>query len=110
MVFLLSAYATMHGQTHIKLKFTIHICNKLRDRRRNSSILDFRSVRCAGCHTDKHLVVGKVRERLSVCKQKHIILIYRSKLQDVNQMELKYQKQKFCSIEKFDDGGNTGKI
>jgi hypothetical protein len=55
-------------------------------------------------------VVEKVRERLSVCKQKHRILIYRTKLQDVNQMWLKYQKQKFCSIEKFDDGGNMNKV
>jgi hypothetical protein len=50
-------------------------------------------------------VVETVRERLSVRKQKHRILIYRSKLRDVNQMGLKFKKQKFCSIEETDDGG-----
>lgn len=82
----------------------------MRDRRGNSSILDFRPVRCADCHIDKHLVVEKVRDRLYVCKQKHRTLIYRSKSQDVNQMDLKYQEQKFCSFEKFDDGGNVDKV
>jgi hypothetical protein len=55
-------------------------------------------------------VVEKFGERLSVCKEKHRILVYRSKLPDVNQMCLKYQKQKFCSIEKFDDGGNMERV
>jgi hypothetical protein len=55
-------------------------------------------------------VVERVRERLSVCKQKHGILIYRSKLQDFNQMGLKYLKQNFCSIKKFDNGGNMENV
>jgi hypothetical protein len=55
-------------------------------------------------------VVEKVRERLSVSKQKHRILMYRSKLQDVNQMGLKNQNQKFCGTETFDDGGNVEKV
>ena len=39
------------------------------DRRRQSSILDVRSFRGAGCVTDHYLVVAKVRERLAVSKQ-----------------------------------------
>jgi len=76
----------------------------------NSIIFDFRSVRCADCRTYKYLAVEKFGERLSVYKQKHRILIQRSKLQDANQMELKFQRQKFCSIEKFDDGGNVDRV
>jgi hypothetical protein len=39
------------------------------DRRWNSSILDVRSFRGAGCDTDYYLVVATVRERLAVSKQ-----------------------------------------
>jgi len=38
-------------------------------RRRQSSILDVRSFREAGCDTDHYLVVAKVRERLAASKQ-----------------------------------------
>jgi hypothetical protein len=39
------------------------------DRRRNSNILDVRSLRGADCDTDHYLVVAKVRDRLAACKQ-----------------------------------------
>ena len=39
------------------------------DRRRHSNILDVRSVRVTDCDTDHYLVVAKLRERLTVCKQ-----------------------------------------
>jgi len=51
------------GKTHNE---TDHI---LIDRRWNSSILDVRSFRGAGCDTDHYLVIAKVRERLAVSKQ-----------------------------------------
>ena len=51
------------GKTHNQIN---HI---LIDRRRQSSILDVRSVRGADCDTDHYLVVAKVRERLIVSKQ-----------------------------------------
>jgi hypothetical protein len=38
------------------------------DRRRHSSVLDFRSSRAADCDTEHYLVVAKVRERLAVSK------------------------------------------
>jgi hypothetical protein len=44
--------------------------NILVDRRRHSNVLDVRSLRAADCDNDHYLVVAKVRERLSVNKQR----------------------------------------
>jgi hypothetical protein len=41
----------------------------LKDKRRHSNILDVRSFRGADCDTDHYLIVGKLRERLSVSKR-----------------------------------------
>jgi hypothetical protein len=42
----------------------------LADRRRNSSVLDFRSFGPADCDNDHYLQLAKVRERLAVSKQR----------------------------------------
>jgi hypothetical protein len=52
------------GKTHNQID---HI---LVDRRRHSNVLDVRSFRTADCDGDHYLVVAKVRERLSVNKQR----------------------------------------
>ena len=51
------------GMTHNQID---HI---LTDNRRQSSIIDIRSFRGADCDTDHYLVIGNLRERLSVAKQ-----------------------------------------
>jgi hypothetical protein len=51
------------GKTHNQI---YHI---LIDRRRHSSLLDFRTFRAADCDTDSYLVVAKIRERLAVSNQ-----------------------------------------
>ena len=40
----------------------------LKDKRRQSSIIDIRSFRGADCNTNHYLVIAKLRERLSVAK------------------------------------------
>ena len=56
-------WASPDGKPHNQID---HI---LIDRRRQSSILDVRSFRRAGCDTDHYLVVAQVRERSAVSKQ-----------------------------------------
>jgi hypothetical protein len=51
-------------------KAQIQIYHILIDRRRHSSVLDVRSFRAADCDTDHYLVVAKIRERLTVNKQR----------------------------------------
>jgi hypothetical protein len=51
------------GKTHNQID---HV---LVDRRRQSRILDVRSLRGADCDTDHYLVAAKLRERLSVIKR-----------------------------------------
>jgi hypothetical protein len=46
------------------------IDHTLVDRRRNSNVLDIRSLRAADCDSDHYLVVAKVREGLAVKKQR----------------------------------------
>jgi hypothetical protein len=55
-------WTSPEGNTHKQID---HI---LIDRRRNSSILDVRSLTGADCDTDRCLVIAKVRERLAVSK------------------------------------------
>jgi hypothetical protein len=52
------------GKTHNQID---HI---LVDRRRHSNVLDVQSFRAADCDTGHYLVVAKVRERLTVNKQR----------------------------------------
>jgi len=52
-----------------------HIDHIVTDRRRHSSILDVRSFRETNYDTDHCLVVAKVREKLSVNKQKQRTLM-----------------------------------
>jgi endonuclease/exonuclease/phosphatase family metal-dependent hydrolase len=55
-------WTSPEGNTHNQID---HV---LVDRRRHSSVLDFRSFRGADCGTDHYLIVGKVRERLALSK------------------------------------------
>jgi hypothetical protein len=74
------------GKTHNKIG---HI---LVDRRRHSSVPDVRSFRAADCDTYHHLVVAKVRERLTVSKQAtHRIHVESFNLKKLNEVEGKQQ-------------------
>jgi len=81
----------------------------LRDRRWQSSILDVRSFRGAGCGTEHCLVVAKVREILIVSKQaaqKFDVEI--SDLRKLNELEVRKQYQmkisnKFAALENLSD-------
>jgi hypothetical protein len=56
-------------------------------RKQNSSILDVRSFKAADCDTDYCLVVGKVRDRLVVSKQRmHRVPMERFNLNKLNEV------------------------
>jgi hypothetical protein len=77
---------SLDGKTHSQIG---HI---LKDRRRHSSVLDFRSCRAADCDLDHSLVVAKVREKLAVSKQTaHIFHVERFDLKKLNKVEGKDQ-------------------
>jgi exonuclease III len=70
------------GKTHNQID---HI---LVDRRRHSNVLDVRLFRAADCDTDHYLVVAKVRERLTVNKQRsHRFHLERFNLRKLNEVE-----------------------
>jgi hypothetical protein len=70
------------GKTHSQAD---HI---LIDRRWHSSVLDVRSFRAADCDTDHYLVVAKIRERLTVNKQRsHRFHAERFNLKKLNEVE-----------------------
>jgi hypothetical protein len=89
------------GKTHNQID---HI---LVDRRRHSNVLDVRSFR-ANCDSDHYLVVGKVRERLAVNKQRSPRLhMERINLKKLNELEGKWHfhvevSNKFAAFENLD--------
>jgi hypothetical protein len=64
-------YRRIHKYTYISPEGNAHNQDDhvMVDRRRDSSVLDVRSLRGADCHTDHYLVVAEVRERLAVSKR-----------------------------------------
>jgi hypothetical protein len=96
------------GKTHNQID---HI---LIDRTCHLIILDVQSFRGAGCDTDHHLVVAKVRERLAVNKQ----AAQKSdgekcNLRKLNELEVRKQYQieitnRFASLDNLSDGEDIG--
>jgi hypothetical protein len=90
------------GKTHNQID---HI---LVDRRRHSNVLDVRSFRAADCDSDHYLVVAKVRERLTVNKQRsHRFHMERYNLKKLNNVEGKEQfrvevSNRFAALEDLD--------
>jgi hypothetical protein len=74
-------WTSPNGKTHNQID---HI---LVDRRRHSNVLDVRSFRAADCDYDHYLVVSKVKERLTVNKQRsqtfHMLRYNLKKLNEV---------------------------
>jgi hypothetical protein len=76
------------GKTHNQID---HI---LVDGRRHSNVLDVQSFRAADCDSDHYLVVAKVRERLTVNKQRlQRFDMERFNLKKLNKVEGKVQFQ-----------------
>jgi hypothetical protein len=80
----------------------------LKDRRRNSNVLDFRSFRAADCDTNHYLVVAKVRERLAVSKQTtysfhmdRFNLIKLNEVEDIEQDRVEISNM-FATLENLD--------
>jgi hypothetical protein len=78
------------------------------DRRRHSNVLDVRSFRAADCGSDHYLVVAKVRERLTVNKQRsQRFNMERFNLKELNDIEGKEQfrvevSNRFAALEDWD--------
>jgi hypothetical protein len=97
------------GKTHKQID---HI---LIDRRRQSSILEYRSFRGADCDSEDYLVVAKVRESLAVGKRMvNKMEVDRFNLKQLNDEEVKEQyqvtiKNKFVALENLDDIGDINR-
>jgi hypothetical protein len=69
-------------------KINNHIVLILKDRQRHSCVPDVCSIRAADCDTDHYLIVARVRERLSVNKQRsHRFHMERFNLKKLNEVE-----------------------
>jgi hypothetical protein len=78
------------------------------DRRRHSNVLDVRSFRAADCDSDHYLVVGKVRERLALNKQRpQRFDMERFNLKKLKEVEVKEKygievSNRFAALENLD--------
>jgi hypothetical protein len=81
------------------------------DRRWHSSILDVRSFRGADYDTDHYLVVGKVRERVTVSKQAaQKIEMEKFNLKELKEVDVKEQyhftiRNKSAALKNLEDSG-----
>jgi hypothetical protein len=98
-------WTSPEGNTHNQID------HFLIDRRRHSSILDFRSFRGADCDTDQYLVVAKVRKRLAVSKRAaQKIDTQRFNVKKLNEGDVTEQYQvtirnKSAALENLEDSG-----
>jgi hypothetical protein len=90
-----------------------HIDHILIERRNQSSVLDVRSFKAVYCDSDNYLVVAKVRERLTVNKQRshrfHAARLNLKKLIEVEGKE-KYRAKvsnRFTPLKDLDAGGGN---
>ena len=93
------------GLTHNQID---HI---LIDKRRHTSIVDIRTFRGADCNSDHYLVIGTLRERLSVAKRvEQQVNIRRFNIPKLKDVETKQQYQveisnRFAALESSDEVG-----
>jgi hypothetical protein len=103
-------HCNIHKFTWTSPDGKIQIDHILIDMRRHSSVPDIRSFRAAYCDTEHHLMVAKIRERLTVRKQtKHHM--GRFNLKKLNEVQDKQQchvkiSYTFVALQNLDSGGH----
>ncbi|KAJ4430168.1 hypothetical protein ANN_22378 [Periplaneta americana] len=96
-------WTSLDGLTHNQI---VHI---LIDKRRHTSIVDIRTFRGADCNSDHYLVIGELRERLSVAKRvEQQVNITKFNILKLKEEETKQNYQveisnRFASLESSDE-------
>jgi hypothetical protein len=104
-----------HTWTSLEGNTNKQIDHVLKDRRRNSSMLDVQSIRGADCDTDHYLVAAKVREILAVSKRAaQKTDMERFNVKKLNEGGVKEQYRvtignKFAALENLQDSGDINR-